>query len=102
MASAQLNNFAFKAQRGTNEQNRLQIAAGFHNSLQRHDNSIQQRVLMKQVIVGVSRNTEFRKERESGVLLAGALRQTDSMFGIKKRIGDTHVRHANGGAHHAV
>ena len=65
------------------------------NPRQRLARRIEQDVLMEEIIVGIGGYPEFRKKRHRRGQIGSARCQSDGAFGIKVRIGHTHMRNAD-------
>ncbi len=58
---------ALEAQRRADEQHRGEVRAGLDELGQGVLDRVEQRILMKQILVGISRNPQLREERDGGV-----------------------------------
>ena len=65
-------------------------------------NPLQERFLVKEVLVGVGRKAQLRENRKEGLLRRGLLRQADRLLRVEAHIGDADLGDANSGPDEAV
>jgi len=63
---------------------------------------LQQGFLVKEVLVAVGREPEFREQGEEGLLCRGFLGQRDRLFRVERHVGDADLGDADGGPDEAV
>ena len=93
---------AREAQRRSHQQHRRQLAAALDNLPKRFRAGVEQGILVKQIFVGVRRDTELRKQHHRGATLGSLPCQLQCSLGVEPGIRHAQVGNADRCADKAV
>jgi hypothetical protein len=82
-------------QRGADDEDQIQIPGGGDNGFQPLPDGGEKGILVKQVIVGVGRKAQLRKECENGLVGDGLFCQQEGLGDIERRVSDANLRNAD-------
>ena len=89
-------------QRRPHDEDRVQALCLFQDKAQSFPDPLQQRFLVKEVLVGVGRKPQLREQGEEGLLRRCLLRQPDRLLRVEAHIGDADLGDADGGPDETV
>ena len=86
---------SLKAQRSTDEQHGRKALALLDHPRQGGFGGVEQNVLVKKILIGVSRNSKLGKKRNGRACIRGTPGEAERPLGIEVRISYAHVRNAD-------
>ena len=92
----------FPAQRRPDDQHRIEVARGRDDLRHRRLRPVEQHILQQQVVDGIGRQPQFRKQHHTDVARMPRRRQLQVRTRREHRIGNPPARHAGGDAQEAM
>jgi hypothetical protein len=89
-------------QRCSDDDDRRDLARCLRQLGQCREHAVKKRVLEEEVLVGIARQGQFRKNDEGSMVLGGRLYKLEHLPAVIARIGNPHARRGNGRSNEPV